>query len=189
VTTAAKRLPRCAGAALAVCVAAAALGAGSAGASDGPAVSILDTGFRPAVVTIKQWQVVTWTNDGKEKHNVTSDSGSTLASGDLEPGAAYGNLFMQAGTFAYHDSLHPKLHGRVVVVAAPKPASTGPAPPSGKEPPGFKPKPGITQQAAPTSGSGGTRTDWGAVAVGAAALAVILAAAGLVLSRRRRARG
>jgi excisionase family DNA binding protein len=42
------------------------------------------------------------------------------------------------------DSLDPRLSGRVVVTAAPKPASTGPAPPSGKEPPGFKPKPGIT---------------------------------------------
>lgn len=181
-----KRLPICAGAALAACVSALALAAAPAAASSGAKVSITDSGFKPAAVTINQWQVVTWANDGKAKHGVASDTGSTLESGAMDPGQAYGNLFTKAGTFAYHDSVHPSFTGRVVVVAAPKPTVTGPKPPSGKKPKGFHPRPTITSAAGPSNGSGGGGTNWTAIGGGLGGAAVVLVAVAVFLLLRRR---
>jgi plastocyanin len=185
----AKRLPQRAGAALAFLAAVVALAAaGPAAAANGAKVSILDSGFKPAIVTVKQWQAVTWTNDGKAKHGVVSDSGPTLASGALDPGQAYANVFTRAGTFAYHDSEHPSLAAKVVVVAAPKPTVTGATPPSGRKPKGFHPKPTFTT-ATPVTPSSGGGTDWGAIGGGIGAAAALLASALLVARRRRGARG
>jgi plastocyanin len=178
-----ERLPRRAGAALTVLAAVAVLvAAGPAAASSGTKVSILDSGFKPRVVTIKQWRVVTWTNAGKTKHGVASDTGSTLDSGALDPGQAYGNLFDKAGTFAYHDSEHPSLTGRVVVVAAPKPTVTGQTPPSGKKPKKFKTGLGIPSTSRTSSGGG---TNWTAIGAGLGAGALVAAAATFVMLRRR----
>jgi hypothetical protein len=154
-----------------------------AAASNGARVSITDFGFKPAVVRVKQWQVVTWTNDGKGQHGVASNKGSELASGALDPGQAYGNRFTEAGTFAYHDSAHPSLTGRVVVVAAPKPKVTGPKPPSGKKPKGFHPRPTITSVTPKIRHVG---TSWTAIGIGLGAGAALLAAVALVIFRRRR---
>lgn len=184
-----KRLPGCAGAALAASVAAVALvSAGPAAASSGGKVSITDSGFKPTVVMIKQWRVVTWTNRGTSEHGVSSNTGSTLNSGPFVPGAAYAKLFKKSGTFTYHDPEHPSVTGRVVVIAAPKPTVSGPKPPSGKTPKGFHP-----QASGSTSISGtdtlresGTRTNWTVVGVALGAAAVILAVAAFVILRRRR---
>jgi plastocyanin len=174
-----KRLPGTAGAALAASVAVVALLAAgpAAAASSGVKVSITDSGFKPAVVHVKQWQVVTWTNDGKEKHGVASDTGQTLESGTFDPGQAYGNLFKKAGTFAYHDPAHPSFTGRVIVAAAPKPTVTGPTPPNGKKPKGFHPQATITS---------GTHRDWTVTGIEIGLGAVILAAVVFPLLRRRR---
>jgi plastocyanin len=184
-----KRLPGKAGAALAACVAAVTfLAAGPASAaSSGAKVSITDSGFKPAVVQIKQWQAVTWTNGGKAKHSVASVTGSILESGTLDPGQAYANVFKKAGTFAYHDSAHPSLTGRVIVVAAPKPKVTGPKPPSGKKPKGFHPRPTITSASGPTH-SGGGGTNWTAIGAGLGGAAILLIAAAAFLLPRRRGR-
>lgn len=183
-TTTVERLPtKRAGAALAACVAAVSLAIGGpAAAANGGKVSITDSGFKPAVVMVKQWQVVTWTNDGKAKHGVASDTGSTLRSGALDPGQAYANLFKQSGTFTYHDSVHPSLTGRVVVVAAPKPTVTDPTPPSGKKPKHFKTGSGIPSTSRDTSSGGGT--NW--TAIGAGLGVAVAAAVGLIVLRRRR---
>jgi plastocyanin len=178
-----KRLPGCAGVALAACIAAFTLvAAGPAAASRGRAVSITDSGFKPAVVRIKQWQVVTWTNDGKAKHGVVSDTGKTLQGAALDPGQAYANLFKKAGAFSYHDPVHPSLTGRVIVVAAPKPTVTGPTPPSGKKPKHFKTGVAIPLTSADSSSGGGT--NWTGIGGALGGAALVVAAAVLLLRRR-----
>jgi plastocyanin len=166
-----------------------ALAAGSTAASNGAKVSITDSGFKPAVVTIKQWQVVTWTNDGKSQHGVFSNTESTLKSGSFDPGQAYANLFKKSGSFAYHDPLHPSFTGRVVVVAAPKPRVTGPNPPSGKKPKGFHPQASGSASGTATLTERDTRTNWAVVGGAFGAAAVVLAAAIFLLVRRRRPAG
>jgi len=78
------------------------------------AISITDTGFSPATLTVKLGAVVTWTNAGKTDHAITFDDG-TVKSPPLKPGTIGSHVFSKAGTFAYHDSLHPALKGTVVV--------------------------------------------------------------------------
>jgi plastocyanin len=185
-----KRLPGKAGAALAACVAIVALlAAGPAAASTGAKVSITDSGFKPATVQIKQWHVVTWTNKGKKRHGVASDTGKTLESGTFGPGQAYGNLFKQAGTFTYHDLANPSFTGRVVVVAAPKPTVTGPKPPSGKKPKGFHPQPTITSATPENDSGNGGGTNWTAIGAGLGVAVVVLAAAAYLMLRRRGSTG
>lgn len=181
-----KRLPGKAGAALAACLAVALLLAEPAGAASSRVrVSVTDSGFKPAVVHVKQWQVVTWTNDGKMKHGVASDSGRTLESGTFDPGQAYGNLFQKTGTFAYHDPTHPSFTGRVIVVAAPRPPVTGPTPPSGKKPKGFHPRATIAS-GTDTLQESATHTNWTVVGIGIGVGALLIAAIVFLLLRRRR---
>ena len=80
------------------------------------AVTILNQAFGPKAVSVKVGTTVTWTNgesDG-DSHTVTFDAGGTK-SGVLAPGATYTHTFTTAGTFAYHCSIHPDMHGVVVV--------------------------------------------------------------------------
>ena len=168
------------------------------------AVTIKDFSFTPDKVTITAGSVVTWTNKGGAQHTVTSNTGGTLESGPIGPGAAYGNLFDKPGTYAYHCEFHSSMKGTIVVTAAaPTPSHVGtpaPTPPSGTLPPGFKSPspspsaepattvPGPTASAGPSaslttdsSGSSGTYTTILLVAI--VAVAVVVA---VVVARRRR---
>jgi plastocyanin len=107
------------------------------------AVAITDFAYTPDPVTVSAGTVVTWTNQAGQAHTVTSDSGTTLASGRLGPGDSYGNLFDTPGTYAYHCEIHPtQMKGTIVVTAATASSapsgSVGPTPPPGTLPPDFK---------------------------------------------------
>jgi plastocyanin len=145
-------------------------------------VTIFDTGYVPRSVTVDRGDVVTWINNGADLHTVTSDEGTTMASGQMERGGVYATMFDKPGRYPYHDDLNPDLRAVVVVrdTAAP-PASTEPPPPAGTQPPGFEPKPATTEvtpseAAGEDSGDGGGRDVWVdviavlAVAAGAAAI-------------------
>ena len=83
------------------------------------AVSIQDFSFLPAAVTIKVGTTVRWTNNGPSAHTTTSDGGfwtsPTLSApsgnggygGAGTAGGTFDFTFTQAGTYAYHCSLHP----------------------------------------------------------------------------------
>jgi plastocyanin len=83
-------------------------------------VSITDTGFRPARVTISAGDTVTWRNDGKQNHQVVATTGG-FASPVLRPGQSYSFKFTGQGTIGYRDSLNPTRTGSVVVKAPPPP--------------------------------------------------------------------
>lgn len=83
-------------------------------------VSITNSGFRPATVTVKTGDSVTWTNSSTNNHQVVSNSGA-FASAVLAPRKSYTFTFRAAGRYRYHDGLHPALKG-VVVVQGPPPS-------------------------------------------------------------------
>jgi plastocyanin len=78
-------------------------------------VSIHDLGFSPAGITVKKGTTVTWTNSDSVTHTVTSDSGTTMNSDNLDQGESYSVKFDTAGTFSYHCNFHSSMHGKVTV--------------------------------------------------------------------------
>ena len=78
--------------------------------------------FSPAKVTIDSGDVVEWTNNTAVNRQIVGDEGN-FASGTLKPGQSYSFTFKTAGTYAYHDGLHPSVKG-TVVVQGPPPAVT-----------------------------------------------------------------
>src|SRR5215831_14876392 len=81
-------------------------------------------------VTITAGTTIKWTNNGASTHTTTScDSGHVSAqgcpggntssevwdSGILNPGATFSHTFNTKGTFAYYCTLHPWMHGEIIV--------------------------------------------------------------------------
>ena len=77
-------------------------------------VAIQSFAFGPQAVTVKVGATVTWTQQDEDSHTVTADDGS-FASAPLANGQTYTHTFTAAGTYAYHCSIHPFMHGTVVV--------------------------------------------------------------------------
>lgn len=115
-------------------------------------ITIRDTGFDPASLTVVAGEPVTWTNATKNEHTVTAVDGS-FDSGPIGPGEAFGHVFDTPGTFAYQDTMTPALAGTITVTPAPPtPVATGPpapTPPAGTLPPNFSPFPSTGPIATP----------------------------------------
>jgi len=89
--------------------------AGSSGAT--PNVSIANFAFKPTPDTVTANTTVTWTNqDNPTPHTATSDAGSTEVwdTGNLTSNTG-SHKFSTVGTFAYHCTVHPSMHGTIVV--------------------------------------------------------------------------
>ena len=78
------------------------------------AAAIKGFAFQPDVLKVEVGAKVTWTNDDTVAHTVTADTNS-FASGNLQPGGSFSFTFTRPGTYAYHCSIHPSMHGSVVV--------------------------------------------------------------------------
>jgi plastocyanin len=92
------------------------------------AVAIKATGFSPATVTISTTDAVKWTNRDTKDHQVVANNGS-FASAVIKAGKSYTHTFNTAGTFRYHDALHPALTGKIVVKGPPPAITIGTATP------------------------------------------------------------
>jgi plastocyanin len=79
----------------------------------GNAVTIDNLAFSPATLNVKTGQQVTWTNKQDIAHTVTADGGAF--NHPMPSGATFSFTFTKAGTFAYHCTVHPSMHGTVVV--------------------------------------------------------------------------
>lgn len=102
-------------------------------AASDAAVTIADFSFTPASVTIHVGDTVTWTNHGPSAHTATANNGS-FNTGVLQKGQSASHTFTTAGTVTYICSIHPFMHGTIVVLAnttsttpATTPTSTTPA--------------------------------------------------------------
>lgn len=76
----------------------------------------ITAGFSPQAMTVRVGTTVTWTNtDIFNNHTITSDA-NAFDSGTLTPNKTFAFTFASAGSFHYHDSLHPGMQGTVNVV-------------------------------------------------------------------------
>ncbi|MCV7100019.1 cupredoxin family copper-binding protein [Mycobacterium palustre] len=83
-------------------------------AAAGDAVTIDNFAFAPATLTVRAGGTVTWTNRDEEPHTVAATDGSFHSPG-MGTGATYSHTFATAGKFDYVCSIHPSMHGTVVV--------------------------------------------------------------------------
>lgn len=79
------------------------------------AVEIKGYAYKPATLTIKVGDTVTWTNKDNVRHTVTSDSGNELDSEYFATDQTYSHTFTKAGTYKYHCAPHPNMKATVVV--------------------------------------------------------------------------
>ena len=88
-------------------------------APTGPASALIvmrNVAFTPTVVHVKLGAEVKWRNDDPVVHNVTSLDGTTISSGNLQPGVHFAYKATQLGTISYYCTLHPSaMHGEIVV--------------------------------------------------------------------------
>ncbi|WP_319445726.1 MULTISPECIES: cupredoxin family copper-binding protein [unclassified Mycobacterium] len=77
-------------------------------------VNIDGFAFAPVTLTVKAGTTVTWTNKDEDPHTVV-DNGGAFRSQALGSGGTYSFTFPTAGTFDYICSVHPFMHGTVVV--------------------------------------------------------------------------
>jgi plastocyanin len=97
---------------------------GTASASLGPAtlalhrkvvqVKISNFAFKPARLIVSPGTKVVWTNEDSDPHTVTTDKAG-FSSQALDTGQQYTLVAKRAGTFAYHCTIHPFMHGALVV--------------------------------------------------------------------------
>ncbi|HKV57970.1 MAG TPA: cupredoxin family copper-binding protein [Ktedonobacteraceae bacterium] len=70
--------------------------------------------FSPQTLPIAVGTTVVWKNNTSAPHTVTSDNGA-FGSGTISPGGTFSFKFTQAGTFAYHCSIHPFMTATIIV--------------------------------------------------------------------------
>jgi len=153
-----------------------------------PSDTISDFKFAPASITIHVGDTITWTNNGPTEHTATATNGS-FDTGLLKKGQSASHTFTQAGTFAYICSIHPFMHGTVVVVGNSSSGSSsgsglGSATSSGSGS-GTPSSTGSTASAS-TPSSAATLPNTGLNIAATLGTALLLLALGTVLSRRSR---
>jgi plastocyanin len=94
-------------------------------AGDDPSDTISDFKFTPATITIHTGDTITWTNVGPTEHTATASNGS-FNTGILKKGQSASHTFTQPGTYAYICTIHPFMHGTIVVLASTTTTSTTP---------------------------------------------------------------
>ena len=72
---------------------------------------VRDYEFKPAAITVRAGDPVTWRWEGRAPHNVAGDG---FRSEDLTSGT-FKHAFQNPGTFEFTCTLHPGMSGRVVV--------------------------------------------------------------------------
>lgn len=84
------------------------------GTQAGNEVFIQGMAFSPNILTITAGTTVKWTNKDAMVHTVTSDT-NVFDSGNIAVDGTYSYTFNDAGTFAYHCTIHPSMKATVVV--------------------------------------------------------------------------
>jgi plastocyanin len=95
----------------------------AAGVAATSTITIRSTGFSPSSVTVNHGDKLYFKNSDKVDHQVVADDGS-FASPILRANQSWtSGALNTAGSFRYHDALHPNLAGRITV-KGPPPAVT-----------------------------------------------------------------
>jgi plastocyanin len=99
-------------AAVALLAAAVAAGMASPAAHAKATVQIVNLHYKPTPLTVAVGETVTWKNEGFIPHTVT---GAELDSGRIRGGGEFSYTFTKPGTFEYRCTIHPSMHGKVIV--------------------------------------------------------------------------
>ena len=78
-------------------------------------MSISGFAFESASLTVKSGTKVTVANNDSTAHTFTADDGHSFDTGDIDPGSSATLKLSKAGTYRYHCSIHPFMHGTLVV--------------------------------------------------------------------------
>jgi plastocyanin len=87
--------------------------AASAQASTSPRVTINHFAFHPPTLRIAKGSSVVFSNTSSTAHTATR--AGSFDTGHIKPGRSVSVRFSRKGTFAYHCSIHPFMHGKIVV--------------------------------------------------------------------------
>lgn len=81
-----------------------------------PVVTISNYSFHPATLTVTKGATVTWVNEDGDVHTIKSADGpEVFASAALDSGDRFKYTFHHTGTYRYICSVHPYMHGVIVV--------------------------------------------------------------------------
>lgn len=78
-------------------------------------VTIKNFAFSPSTIMVKPGTKVTWTNQDEDAHTVTFQSNLKAASSPLQGNQSFSHTFQAPGTYSYICSIHPFMHGKVIV--------------------------------------------------------------------------
>ncbi|HEX4733073.1 MAG TPA: cupredoxin domain-containing protein [Thermoleophilaceae bacterium] len=81
----------------------------------GSGVTISNFKFSPATDTVKAGAGVTVTNEDSATHTVTADDGHSFDTGNLAHGGSQKISVSKPGSYSYHCTIHPFMHGTLVV--------------------------------------------------------------------------
>jgi plastocyanin len=98
---------------LAASQAAPAAAPGPATASGAKTVDISHFEFHPPTLNVAKGTRVVFSNSSSTAHTAT-DKGA-FDSGRIKPGHSFAVRFARKGTFSYHCTIHPFMHGKIVV--------------------------------------------------------------------------
>ncbi len=85
----------------------------TARASGAKTVDIEHFAFHPPTLKIAAGTKVNFTNSSNVAHTATR--AGSFSTGRIAPGTTISIRFNQRGTFSYHCSIHPFMHGKIVV--------------------------------------------------------------------------
>jgi plastocyanin len=101
-------------------------------------VSIVEFAFNPQNITVTVGTTVRWTNAGARPHTSTSDA-PQWDSGNLLPNQQFSFTFDNAGTYAYHCTIHTFMTANVIVQGGGGATDTPTNTPTGISTPTFTP--------------------------------------------------
>lgn len=82
-------------------------------ASRAKSVNIANFAFKPGKLTVAKGTKVTFANSDGVPHTATR--AGSFDTGRISSGGSKSVKLSRAGTFAYHCSIHPSMHGKIVV--------------------------------------------------------------------------
>jgi plastocyanin len=81
----------------------------------GDAITISNFKFTPGSLTVSRGARITVANHDGTAHTATADDGRSFDTGNIDPGAAATVTLSKAGTYKFHCTIHPFMHGTLVV--------------------------------------------------------------------------
>lgn len=85
------------------------------GADEVEVVQARDGSFDKSSLTVSTGATVAWANTGGVSHHLVHDLPDATVATDLAPGETDDVTFSQAGVYEYRCTIHPDMHGEIVV--------------------------------------------------------------------------